>query len=367
MLSDAAMTYFYGHLFATEPEIRAMFPAAMDVQRERFRRALTRIARGEDDKGQLTAYLSALGRAHRKFGVRKEHYDAFRQALLATIRRNGPPGPAAQDAWEEAFCRAAAIMIGAAEGEALTVPAWWTAEVIAHEARAQDLAVLTVRPSEPAQPLRYLPGQHISVQTPRWPRLWRNYSAANAPREDGTLTLHVRAAWGGLVSTALVHHVRAGDTLLLAAPAGAMTADPDSQRDVLCLAGGTGLAPLRAIAEAISRASAPGRRREIVLYHGARRQAGLYDMPALQRMELDYPWLQVVPATSEEAVPGILHGTIPVLARDASWAGRDVYISGPDTMIAATVRVLRGLGAPPGLLHYDVTDELARVLARAGL
>lgn len=38
-IADAAMTYFYGQLFAMDSEIRAMFPAAMDVQRKRFFRA----------------------------------------------------------------------------------------------------------------------------------------------------------------------------------------------------------------------------------------------------------------------------------------------------------------------------------------
>src|SRR5258708_24656334 len=35
-VADAAMTYFYAQLFAMDTEIRAMFPAAMDVQRRRF-------------------------------------------------------------------------------------------------------------------------------------------------------------------------------------------------------------------------------------------------------------------------------------------------------------------------------------------
>src|SRR5260370_32308844 len=38
--ADAAMTYFYAQLFAMDTEIRAMFPAAMDVQRRRFFQAL---------------------------------------------------------------------------------------------------------------------------------------------------------------------------------------------------------------------------------------------------------------------------------------------------------------------------------------
>ena len=38
------MTYFYAQLFAMDTEIRAMFPAAMDLQRRRFFEALGRIA-----------------------------------------------------------------------------------------------------------------------------------------------------------------------------------------------------------------------------------------------------------------------------------------------------------------------------------
>jgi hypothetical protein len=43
-VADAAMTYFYAQLFAIDTEIRAMFPAAMDLQRRRFFEALGRIA-----------------------------------------------------------------------------------------------------------------------------------------------------------------------------------------------------------------------------------------------------------------------------------------------------------------------------------
>lgn len=349
------MTYFYGRLFAAEPEISAMFPAAMDDQRRRFYRALYRIVVTRDDG--LDDYLAELGRAHRKFGVRKEHYAAFRTALLAAAARWTPPGSGPRDDWLAAFDQAAEIMASAAEDDAPRTPAWWTAEVTAHELRTPQLAVLTVQPGEP---FPHLPGQHLWVQTPRWPRLWRRYSIANAPRADGSLTLHVRAIDGGLVSTTLVHHLTPGDTLLLGPAGGGMKADTESGRPVLCLAGGTGLAPLKAIAEAIGRAAEPGgKHRDIVLYHGARTRNGLYDLPALRRMELDYPWLEIVPATSAERVAGTAYGTIPALAEKARWDGSDVYISGPDAMILGAVRALRGLGADPALLHYDLPEDIA--------
>lgn len=323
-----------------------MFPAAMDVQRRRFYRALCRIVASEP--GQLTDDLAALGRAHRKYGVRKEHYDSFRTALQATFRRFAP-----DVRWEAGFDHAADAMTAAAEQDAARAPAWWTAEVTGCETPVPHVAVLTLRPDAP---LPYLPGQHITVQTPHWPRVWRCYSIANAPREDGTLTLHVRAIPGGLVSTSLLHVVP-GDTLVLGPAEGAMTADTESERDVLCLAGGTGLAPVKAIIEAITHASGSGKRREIALYLGARTGYALYDMRALHAMELDYPGLQVVPVMSDQAGLGIMHGTIADIAATTPWAERDVYISGPDAMIVAVVSALRDLGAPPERLHYDLPRE----------
>jgi NAD(P)H-flavin reductase len=357
-VSDLAMTYFYGHLFAIEPQARAMFPPAMDAQRIRFYRALSHIISGGGNAAGLASYLEELGRAHRKFGVQKEHYDAFRQALAATWHRYAPDAwtDAAAGAWDDMFGSAIGIMIGAAERDAERAPPWWLAEITGHELRAADLAVLTLQPS---QPVHYLPGQHMSVQTPRWPRLWRNYSIANAPREDGTLTIHVRAVPGGLVSAALVHHMTVGDTLLLGAPSGSMTAEVASERDVLCLAGGTGLAPVKAIIEAMIRTRGTGHRREIVLYHGVRRGSAFYDMPDLEQMEMTYPWLQVIPVVSEETARDTIHGSIPDVVARASWKDRDIYVSGPDEMTAKAVSELKSRGAPEALIHYDCPLFLA--------
>lgn len=371
------MTYFYGRLFASDPEIRAMFPATMAAQRRRIYAALCRVAAGRHRAGshgagpELDGYLAALGRAHRKFGVRAEHYEAFREALEATFRRYPPEAVR----WTElersaSFSHAADVMISAAGAD--TGPAWWPAEVISREPRSPRVTVLTLRTG---QPLPCLPGQHIAVQAPRWPRVWRRYSVANAPRsagdhaDGGPLTLHVSVVPGGLVSTAL-RHAAPGDTLVLGPAEGTMTADLTSGRDVLCLAGGTGLAPVKAIIEALLAAGggsgegAPGedgsgagtaRGPRITLYFGARTQADLYDLPALRAMERARPRLEVLPATSDERSPHALYGTIADLAPDACWQGRDVYISGPDDMIISTVRGLRGRGAPAERLHYDLS------------
>jgi hypothetical protein len=78
---------------------------------------------------------------------------------------------------------------------------------------------------------------------------------------------------------------------------------------------------------------------------------------ALRQLELDYPRLEVHPATSEEQAEGIARGTIPILGAKADWDDTDVYISGPDAMIVKTAGALRTLGADPAQLHYDLPDE----------
>jgi NAD(P)H-flavin reductase/hemoglobin-like flavoprotein len=350
--AEKAMAYFYGRLFATSPEMRALFPMAMDRQRDRFFRSLSRVVWSLDCPEQLTAYLRELGRDHRRFGVASRHYRGFMDALLATLREFGGPAWSGETAtaWEAALATMSRVMIEAAEEDAKHAPSWWLAEVVGHQRRAADLAVLTVRPD---QPLDYLPGQYVAVQSARWPREWRNYSIANAPRPDGTLTMHVRAVPGGLVSPALVHHTAPGDTLLLGPAKGQMTVAPACARDLLCVAGGTGLAPIKAIAEQAAAAGRPA----ITLLFGARTEEGLYDLRDLELLAASCPSFKLVTAVSGEPGSGGLHGTLAETVTECpEWQDREVYICGPAAMVCQTRKVLTGLGVPAGRLHYDEPD-----------
>jgi hemoglobin-like flavoprotein len=211
--SDRVMAYFFATFFVHNPELRPMFPLALDGSREQVFAALTRCVWASDRPEQVTGWLGDLARDHRKYGVAEHHYRPFCDALLAALRAfsDGSWSTQTQAAWEAALHHIGATMADAARrfaGE----PAWWVAEVTGHERRRPDLAILTLRPD---QPLPYRPGQHVSVQVPRWPRVWREYSIANAPGPDGLLRLHVRAIPGGAVSNALVHQTRTGDTVIL--------------------------------------------------------------------------------------------------------------------------------------------------------
>jgi NAD(P)H-flavin reductase/hemoglobin-like flavoprotein len=349
-VADKAAAYFYGRLFAESPHLRGLFPPAMDVQRDRLFSALTRIVWSIDSPDGLASFLGQLGRDHRKYGVLAEHYTAIGNALLATIRRFAAEvwNAEIEAAWVAAYTAAANMMIEAAEAAAGVSPAWWLAEVIDHERRTPDIAVITL---QPGQRMPYLPGQYVNVQTARWPRVWRTFSIANAPREDNTVRLHVRAVSGGWVSTALVEHTRIGDTLMLGPPVGTMT-PVDSGRDILCVAGGTGLAPIKAIVEHVI---ASGRRPNVHLLYGVRHSRELYDLPDLVRMESGFPWLRVLPVVSDEPGYDGMRGRVPdVVERFHSWAGHEVYVCGPSAMVDETVRRLRYGGVPPAQIHRDI-------------
>ena len=185
---DEAPLYFYSHLFLSHPETREMFPVSMAHQRDRFFAALGEVVTRVDDLDALVPILRQLGRDHLKFGVLPAHYPAAGASLLATLEHFDPEWtPELAKSWAEAYDVVATVMIQGAE-EAAGQPAWWDADVMGHERRSLDVAVLRIRPQVRYD---YLPGQSLSLETELRPRLWRYYSPANAPRPDGLLELHV--------------------------------------------------------------------------------------------------------------------------------------------------------------------------------
>jgi len=255
-------------------------------------------------------------------------------------------------AWLAAYQLIAGTMVEAAEEEAHLSPAWWTARVVAHEPRGRDIAVVTLQPDAP---YKFRPGQYLSLETQRWPRVWRHFSIASAPRPDNTLTLHVRAIPAGWVSNALVNHTQIGDTVRLGPPLGTMFCNTMSARDILCVAGGTGLAPIKAILEDLATWNT---NRNVRLFFGTRRAEELYDLPDLRQLAERFHWLSVVtPVSHDPHYPGE-RGMLPdVVARHGEyhgdWVAHDVYVSGSVPMVRATIARLQELNIPLANIRFD--------------
>ncbi|MGW4897067.1 globin domain-containing protein [Kitasatospora sp. NPDC004240] len=369
-VADRATAHFYALIFLHHPEVRALFPAAMDVQRDRLFRALLAAARGAHDPEALRAHLGALGRGHRRYGTLTGHYGPVGECLVEALARfSGSRWDSETElAWRRVYRLVSGIMIEAAERDALTAPAWWQAEVVSHRLRTPDVAEITVRPD---QPYPYRAGQYTSLETPWWPRVWRHYSFATAPRPDGLLTFHVKALPAGWVSNALVHRAGPGDVLRLGPAAGTMTVDHAGGADLLCLGGGTGIAPIGALVEEVAAHGAAGRRVEV--FYGARQAGELYALESLRAFAEHNPWLSVRPVISAggplppadgpaglDGPGGVLRGELPeVVARFGPWRGREAYLSGPAAMIRRSVGVLLRAGVAPERIRHDLVGDLA--------
>jgi NAD(P)H-flavin reductase/hemoglobin-like flavoprotein len=346
---DEAPLYFYSHLFLAHPETRQLFPVSMAHQRDRLFAALGDVVARVDDLEALVPILQQLGRDHRKFGTLAAHYPAVGSSLLATLEHfDDEWTPELAKSWSEAYDVVATVMIEAAEAAA-EQPPWWEADVVGHERRTIDVAVLQVRPRARYD---YVAGQSVSLESDLRPRLWRYYSPANAPRPDGLLEIHVKARDGGPVSSALVRRVGVGDVLRLGPPVGHLVLDRESDRDLLLVAGGMGLAPLKALIDQVARAGPP---RRVDLFVGFRTEDQIYDRADLRRLERENPWLTVTLAVSEDKTSDLEQGEVgDVVLRHGPWLSREVCVAGPAVMVEDTVSRLAGSGVPTQRISSEV-------------
>jgi NAD(P)H-flavin reductase/hemoglobin-like flavoprotein len=347
--ADEVAKFFYGMLFSLSPNAREMFPANMEVQRSRLLRALVHIVQLVDRPDDLVPFLRQLGRDHRKFGVISAHYEAVGTALIHAVKKFSAKTwtNEIERAWAEAYTIMARAMLDSANAE--DGPAWWPAAVVDHHRIGFDLAVVTVRPDHPVP---YQPGQYVSVEVPHRPRLWRYLSPANAQRDDGTIDFHIRTVDGGWVSRAIVGHTRPGEIWRIGPPMGRMRVDRENTRDLVMVAGGTGLAPMRAIIDELCQW---GENPRVHLFYGGRVLSDLYDLQNLQQLAATNPWLTVVPVLeSEPDATGVEHGTLAdVVTRYGAWSERNVLVSGSPAMIRSTVSRMLVAGTPLDHITYD--------------
>jgi NAD(P)H-flavin reductase/hemoglobin-like flavoprotein len=348
---DEVPLFFYSDLFLKHPEVRDMFPVSMEAQRGHLVDALVKIVSNVDSPADLTLFLQALGRDHRKFGVVADNYGAVGASLLATLAyfSGADWTPELQSDWADAYELVGSVMRAAAQEDEDLRPAWWQGTVVAHEQRSFDVSVLHVQP-DPA--MGYVAGQSVAIETPSRPRLWRYYSMANAPRADSPLEFHVKLIDGGAVSMALTSTAVAGSQLRLGPPIGVLTLpEPVPGRSLLLVGGSTGLAPLKAIVDQLTTVPHPP---DVHLFFGARRAYGLYDLESLEKMAAEHSWLTVTPSVSADPRYAGETGSLPdVVARHGDWSGHEAYVAGPTQLVQDTADRLAATGLAKDHIHIE--------------
>jgi CDP-4-dehydro-6-deoxyglucose reductase len=206
---------------------------------------------------------------------------------------------------------------------------------------SHDVAIVTLKPP-PNAAIRFRPGQYVSLIGDDGRA--HAFSIANAPRPDNTLELHIGRIANGRFTTHVHERMQVHDIVRFEGPFGEFGFAEDAQavsRPAILVAGGTGIAPIKAMLEADAQSGMP---RELHLYWGSRRRDGFYALGAIAAHER----ARVIPVLSEPSVAaalaaeawagrtGLVHRAVMEDFPDLS--GCDVYACGSPGLIDAAFR-----------------------------
>jgi NAD(P)H-flavin reductase len=191
--------------------------------------------------------------------------------------------------------------------------------------------------------VNYLPGQFVLLGFPDGVRRAYSMTRPKSRERPCEIELLVRSKPGGAASGWLFDRIEVGDAVVVEGPYGKAYSQSPTDRPVVCLAGGTGLAPILAIAEHL-RSESPERRVDV--YVGSRRIQDLVLGDRLMTLsDSTTHVVSVIEETNGEPHP-LLGQTREGLALDHlvdDWpelGGHDVYVAGPTPMIDAALRKL---------------------------
>ncbi|MGK5684374.1 globin [Actinoplanes sp. URMC 104] len=340
-------------LLQAHPSLMAALPGDAATQAAMLGRALTWLVHHLDRPPLLVGGCRRLGAALAACGVQPGQYHLVGAALAEAMRAGMAPGQWRQDfdlAWRSTWQHAYEWIVHGSARAGLE-PLVWDATVVEHDRRRPDLAVVRLRP---ALPMPFRPGQFARIQLPELPQIWRPYSLAGAPRRNDLIELHVRAKTTTGVSGTLVHRTRVGDPVRLSRAEGTMTLPETPGRNLLMIAGDTGVAPLKAL---LTELADTGDARSAVLFWGVRNLDELYDIDEIAETARRARRATVVPVVSEGDPGPYASGLVTdAVAAYGEWSDHEVYLAGPPLMLAATTAALLQLGVAPDRIHHDAPE-----------
>lgn len=217
--------------------------------------------------------------------------------------------------------------------------------------RTPSIVELRIRPI--GAPLKYWPGQYLLIGKATNGVGTRCYSIANAPRPDGEIRLLITQVEGGSVSGWIHEQVNPGDRLAASGPYGTFIGDPAVQTPVVCLAAGSGLAPILALTDAALRR---GFRHPVTLVFSARSVDDEIDTGMLRWWEAQHPnFTAIVTSTGPSPAPDHRVGRIPAVLPELfpTLAATSVFIAGSPEFVADCAAAAANLGASPDLIHTE--------------
>lgn len=213
---------------------------------------------------------------------------------------------------------------------------------------APDVLRVTLR-VPPTSFFNYLPGQYVNVIGGGGVR--RSYSLANAPSVDGQLELHIRAVDGGVMSDYWFGGAKVDDLVRLNGPLGSFFLREMAGLDLVFLATGTGIAPVKAMIEAMPQVAKSQLPRSVTVVWGGRAPNDIYlDVAAMPGNHVFIPVLSR-PSPGWSGGRGYVQQALLEVRPDLSKAA--VYACGSDAMIHSAKPAMFEAGLPSNRFYSD--------------
>lgn len=204
----------------------------------------------------------------------------------------------------------------------------------------------------------FLPGQYAMLDLPGVTGS-RAYSLANTPNVRGEWHFQIRRVPHGMGTHTLFDRLAVGDEISLDGPYGVAYLRTDSPRDLVCVAGGSGLAPMLSIARGAAEAGML-ENRTLHFFYGARTTRDVCGEDMLRSLEGFGERIRFIPVVSlpEEygAWPGATGYVHDHLANvlPGNFADHEFYFAGPPPMTQALQELLMvGHKVPFNQIHFD--------------
>lgn len=192
------------------------------------------------------------------------------------------------------------------------------------------------------RPMTFQAGQYINLQLPGIEGS-RAFSIANSPSSPNEIELHIREIPNGAATGYIHNQLQVGHDIELSGPYGQFFVRTSDPRDILFIAGGSGLSSPESM---IIHLLESGDQRQISLFHGARNVSELYHRERFEQLASQHANFTYVPALNEPSETDQWQGFVGFVHQAAAahfegkFKGHKAYLCGPPLMIDAAITTL---------------------------
>lgn len=199
--------------------------------------------------------------------------------------------------------------------------------------------------------LAYQAGQYVLLGDTAQQLPQRSYSIANAPRADGRVSLLVTRFPEGPTSGWVHNVLQPDDEVALAGPYGSFVRSDNRGCPILLLAAGSGLAPIRALAEALL---ANQSARSVTLFFSVRTAADTIDHARFENWTHVHARFRYLLTLTRDPTAA-LHRRIPELLPQTlgNLRGWEVFVAGPTGFVTCCAAAACALGAAATAVHTE--------------